>query len=209
MKIADTTAVTPESLSAAASQFGFDQYDLTIPPSVKEKDSTECLVFKATKILSGNKITIKTYDYNGTTEKAPDEPGFGNDYYLRVAIRNKESHEIVGWMLKRIDWTGSSTSIAIEKFLPTSDQVLQTQETSDHWIRFDPTEHYIEVDTEGNNVYPARIIRSNEIGTMVWKDAIDPSKINDLPPEHYAFIKGEQDDGYIIKLKKDSLLLRL
>ena len=196
---------TPADSDAnAVEEFGFGSYDLSLPPSLRQDDDgAKYLEFKASKVVEGSKIWINTYGYNGE-ELAPN-PAFGNGYYLRVRVHSKQNHAVVGWNLLPITWSGQSTEITIVDFVDLNDKPLQASPR----IPFNIDSHYIEVDTEGNDAYPARIVKNGggDLGTANWGNAIDPTKVDDNPPDGYAFIKGEASEdgqGYIIKLKKDT-----
>ena len=140
-------------------------------------------------------VTVKTYDHDGTTEKAPD-PAFNNGYYLRVHVLDKDG-DAIGWTLLPVAWTGSSTDVYVDKFVDLNSNPLQQQ----NGTPYDPSRHVIETSS-------IRLIRSadpynpnlNNLGS--YEEATNPDKVLDSAPDGYVFFAGtELANGYHVNMK--------
>jgi len=203
------TALDAAVLStAAASPAKIEDYSLELEPVIEKKNDgsgsadEDTLVFKAQKKWTGNTIKISTYDYDGQNLITP-ETHFGEDYFLRVMIRDIESGQDVGWNLIPVDeWKtdeqGDTATITVNRFTTLASRPLDPQNKA--WTNFDPTKHYIEVDTDE---YPARVVKITDKNQLDWEKANRATVANDEPPEGFKYFKGVQEsDCYRIRLKK-------
>jgi len=181
--------------NAEQSNPDIDGYILELDPEVMDENK---LSFTASKIWTGNKIQIRTLDYDG--EGMSPDPLFGSNYYLRIRVHSQETDGLLGWNLLPVSWEESDiTTLSVNDFVQM-DQSADSQQR----IVFDPEKHYIEV-SEGE--YPARVVYlENPDWGLNWNRAKDA---NDDPPEGYKYITGGQVDNgnYEIRLKQARPLL--
>lgn len=210
--IKSNSELTPAQIHEAdSSPAVIDDYTLELVPAIESTNEgvgsadEDTLVLKAQKQWTGNEIHITTYGFDGQPE-APEHE-FGDKYFLRVCIRNQETNAIEGWNLIPItQWKpdpqnpqGDTAIIEVTKYTTLAKCPLDPT-TESIWQGYDPSIHYIEVDTDG---YPARVTHIDNPQGIDWDKANNAQFVKDEPPEGYKYTKGEQKSNYYqIKLKK-------
>ena len=146
--------------------------------------------------LAYNKITVYTYDTDGTTPKSPDaQPAAPIEgYYVRVKIQhrtniNPETWEDAGWNALPVNFASGATSalVTVEGYVNMDQQPCQNKQS------LNPADPDYRIDTVE---YPPRMIKARNTAieyTNGFNDAKDKTKIDDTAPDGYEYKTGSTD----------------